>query len=214
MHTFGPLPSPEEAEALSQWLAEVVARARDHRPIDNVFHDEGKEVHMSPEALAIIQAEYIERESELDNMPPLLSNLASRHRVFIWRVSAIFALMDYSDTISAEHIQQAYKCMDYSLQSLRYILKTERQEAQQDQVVILADRIYNAIAFINDGTGCTLTEIHKYFQNKLKSSDMEKAINSLLESAPAKIEEVTHTTKNKRGRKAKVFRPTSAKKAN
>ncbi|MGO0308720.1 DUF3987 domain-containing protein [Endozoicomonas acroporae] len=214
-----PIPNPrryssQEAEALSKWYAEVIIKARDQRPIDNAFNDEGKEITMSEEGLKIIEAEYIQRESDLDSMPRILSYLASRHRVFIWRLSAIFALMDYSDVITAEHVSQAYKCMDYSLDSLRYLLKTARQEAQQEEAASLAERILYAITFINNGSGCTLTDIHKHFKNKLKSSDMEKAICTLLESAPPKIEEVVNHSKNKRGRRAKIFRPTSTKKTN
>ncbi|WBA82606.1 hypothetical protein [Endozoicomonas sp. GU-1] len=94
-------------------------------------------------------------------MPELLTNMVSRHRVFVWRLSAILALMDRSDTVQAEHVQQAYLWLDYSIGSIRYLLNTARQEAEQEQVSGLAEEIYEFLLSHNKGKGCTATDISR-----------------------------------------------------
>ena len=102
--------TPEEAEALSQWFADSIFRARDQQRSDNYqAKDQGREIIMSEPAKAVINREYHRREAEQDAMPELLANLVSRHRVFVWRLSAILALMDGKDTVANDEDKTCYE---------------------------------------------------------------------------------------------------------
>lgn len=161
----------------------------------------------SPEAVAVISEKYYPRESAQDVMPEQLANLLARHRVFVWRLSAIFALMDDTDTIEAEHIRQVYRCLDYSIDSIRYLLNTARQEAEQEEHIILGDKIYEFLLTYNGGKGCSLTEINKVlFGGNKRSKDIKPALKYLTECVPAKVE-CYQPEKQGRGKRETIFRP-------
>ena len=200
--------TPEETKKLSEWLAECIYRARDKTLSDN-YQDEnqGKEIVVSDAAKAVIDSEYHYREADQDAMPELLANMVARHRVFIWRLSAILALLDGTDTVEAEHVHQAYKWLDYSLASIRYILSTAVQEAEQDRIMNLAAKIYNFLQKYNDGQGASSTEINKkLLSGNTRSADITSALQSLIECTPQKIEK-HQIIKKGRGKNKTVFKP-------
>lgn len=202
----------EEAESLSQWFADCVIRGRDENVNDD-FHDKevGREMIMSREAQAVIVEEYHQREAAQDAMPELLANMVSRHRVFVWRLSAIFALMDSTDTVQADHVRQAYCWLDYSITSIRYLLNTAKQEAEQDKVISLADTIYDFLLTYNNGNGASTTEISSIlFSKNKKAEDIKAALKSLTESIPPQVEQYQPERKGK-GRKPIIFKPLKTK---
>ncbi|USE34134.1 DUF3987 domain-containing protein [Endozoicomonas sp. SCSIO W0465] len=82
--------SDAERNDLADWLANSIIRGRDQKIDDDVTDRQaGKEMLMSDDAKAVLNAEYERRERDQDAMPELLANLVSRHRVFVWRLSAI-----------------------------------------------------------------------------------------------------------------------------
>ena len=173
----------------------------------------GKEMTFSPEAVALIEEEYEPRELEQERMPELLANLVSRQRVILRRLSAIFALMDCEITIQRSHVEQAYLCLDYSTDSIRYLLKTAKQEAEQAQVTSFSEQVYEAISLINYGHGCSMTQLHNHFNRRKKGSELKAALQALLESTPPKIEQY-HPEKSGVGRKSTMFRVIPEKKSN
>lgn len=204
--------TPEEAESLSQWLAERIYRARDQSSSDNFqVKLKDREMVMSDPAKAVITKEYHRRESEQDAMPELLANLVSRHRVFVRRLSAIFALMDGTDTIEAEHVRQAYCWLDYSMDSIRYLLSTARQEAEQEEVISLADTVYDFLLTHNNGEGASGTEISRtLFSGNKKAKDITPALKALIDSTPPRVEQYQPEKKG-RGKKKTIFRPINTK---
>ena len=210
-----PLPraySQEETEALSQWFADSVIRARNSTTSDDYLDKQaGQEVIMSDEAIGVIFEGYTPREAAQDAMPDMLANLISRHRVFVWRLSAIFALMDNTDTVRPEYVRQAYCWLDYSVDSIRYLLKTAVQEAKQEKVVSLADKIYEFLLAFNNGEGATSTDIsRKLFSGNKKSSEIGQALQVLAESTPPKIEQ-RKPERQGRGKRKTVFIPLKTK---
>ncbi|MFK0571946.1 hypothetical protein, partial [Endozoicomonas sp.] len=171
----------------------------------------GREMVMSQEARAVIIEEYHQRESAQDAMPELLANMVSRHRVFVCRLSAIFALMDLSESVQAEHVRQAYRWLDFSAASIRYLLNTARQEAEQEEVISLAGEIHGFLLTHNDGKGCSSTEISQnLFSGNKKAKDITAALKSLTESIPPGVEQYQPEQKG-RGRKKTIFRPVITK---
>lgn len=204
--------SQEEKSALSQWFAESVIRARDNITADDYqCKHAGKQIIMSDEAMVVIFEEYFPRETAQDAMPEMLANLVSRHRVFVWRLSAIFALMDNTDTIQPENVRQAYRWLDYSAASIRYLLKTAVAEAKQKDVVSMADKIYDFLLTFNNAKGATTTEINrKLFSGNKKSKEISQALQVLAESTPPKIEQF-ESQRQGRGRKKTTFVPIKTK---
>ncbi|OQX36403.1 MAG: hypothetical protein B0D91_09135 [Oceanospirillales bacterium LUC14_002_19_P2] len=198
----------QERDALSKWFADTIFRSRNGNPTDSYLErNTGKEMVMSEAAGAILDAEYIVREAEQDRMPERLANPCSRHRVFVWRLSALLALMDYSDVIQADHVRQAYKWIDYSRDSIRYLLNTARQEAEQAALTTFADEVCEAIGRINNGQGCTKTAIHDHFNRNKTAAQLDDALKLLLSESPARVEVVTAQRKG-RGRPSKTFQVT------
>ncbi|WP_299734848.1 DUF3987 domain-containing protein [uncultured Endozoicomonas sp.] len=204
--------TPEEAESLSQWFAESIYRARDQSNSDNYqVKLKNREMVMSDPAKDVITKEYHRREAEQDAMPELLANLVSRHRVFVWRLSAILALMDGTDTVAAEHVQQAYRWLDYSLDSIRYLLGTARQEAEQEEVMSLADTIYDFLLSYNNGEGASSTDISRIlFSGNKKAKDIAPALKALIDSTPPRVEQFQPEKKG-RGKKKTIFKPITTK---
>ena len=204
--------SREEVEGLSQWFADSVIRARDEVTTDDFMDKQaGCEMMMSAAANALITEEYHFREAAQDAMPELLANMVSRHRVFVWRLSAIFALMDSTDIIQAEHVRQAYCWLDYSIASIRYLLNTASQEAEQDKVISLADTIYEFLLTYNNGNGASTTEISSIlFSKNKKAEDIKASLKSLTESIPPRVEQHQSERKGK-GRKPIIFKPLKTK---
>lgn len=204
--------SREEVEGLSQWFADSVIRARDEATTDNYLDKQvGREMIMSSDAYALITEEYHLREAAQDAMPELLANMVSRHRVFVWRLSAIFALMDNTDIVQADHVRQAYCWLDYSAASIRYLLNTASQEAEQEKVISLADTVYEFLLTYDNGSGASSTEISKFlFSNNKKAEEISAALKSLTESIPPRVEPYQPERKG-RGRKKVIFRPLKTK---
>ncbi len=202
--------TPEEEEDLSNWFAESIHRARDQHCSDD-YQQQGREMIMSEPAKEVITREYNRREAEQDAMPEHLANLVSRHRVFVWRLSAILALMDGTDIITADHVEQAYRWLDYSLASIRYLLGTARQEAEQEAVMSLADTIYNFVLTHNNGEGTSATEIHQVlFKGNKKAGDITPALKALIDSTPPRVEQFQPERKG-RGKKKTIFVPFKVK---
>ena len=202
----------EEVKILSEWFAESIYRARDENNLDNYQTESvGKEVMMSVEALALIEKEYKIREKAQDEMPGLLSSLASRQRVFVWRISAIFALMSGTDTIAVEHVRYAYRWLDYSLNSIRYLLRTAEQEANQRDNIALSNIIYDFLLKYNHGRGATTTEINRIgLQGNINTKKISSALKLLIESNPPKVEQL-QLKREGPGRKPTLFKPIKTK---
>ncbi|WP_422462578.1 DUF3987 domain-containing protein [Endozoicomonas sp. ALB115] len=204
--------SDAELTDLPDWFANSIIRARDHKTHDDVSDEKaGKEVRMSAEAKAVIDAEYEPREREQDAMPELLANLLSRQRVFVRILSALFSLLDDLDEIQAEHVNQAYRWVDYSADSIRYLLNTAGEEARQVVVNSFAEKVYEAICSIdqnNRGKGASRTAIRDYFNRNRSGKEVSTALKKLLEEVPPRIE-LMDVTKKGRGAKPEIYRPTT-----
>jgi len=190
---YTPVPktyTQEELENLTDWLASVIWKARQCMKADDYQNNMGQEMHLTPAAKEVLHDEYAGREKHEEMLPEPLASLLARQREHVWRIAALLALMDMDNdpnTIDEQHFTAAYHWVDYSRQSLRYLLRTANHEAQQGKAIALADRVFHAIQVTNSGQGCTTSEIHKHFNNHLKGSDLSKAIDVLLNEVPPRI---------------------------
>ena len=196
----------DQADVLAEWLAAAIWRARQNIKTDDYQNKTGQEMHLTPAAEELLHNEYEHREKHEDKLPEPLASLLARQREHVWRIAALLALIDTDNdpnTIDEQHMLYAYHWVDYSNQSLRYLLQTANHEAQQEQAVALSERVLHAIQVINNGQGCTTTDIHDHFNRHLKGADLSKAIDVLLHEVPPRI---TCQKQKTQGNSAQVFR--------
>ncbi|OED37659.1 hypothetical protein AB832_05025 [Flavobacteriaceae bacterium (ex Bugula neritina AB1)] len=177
--------SKEEFIDLSSWISDAIKYSRSGMPEDDYRTTDSLPLTMSTEALELINKNYYILEKEKINLPESLASLISRHRVFVWRLSGLFALMDLRDVISVDHVSYAYKWLEYSKDSLRYLLSTAKNEHEESKNADLATKILEFIK--SKGDPVTRTDIVKHLSGNVEKNFIDKAIGKLLKAVPPKI---------------------------
>ncbi len=114
--------------------------------------------------------------------PGLLGNVTSRADPLVIRLSCLYALLDQSAHIRLEHLKAGAEVWRYSLDSARYIFGS----ALGDHV---ADRILDALR--QHPEGMTRTAINTLLGNNQRGSDIERALDVLVNAGLARKEEET-----------------------
>jgi len=172
--------------ALAKRLQKAIEKAR------NV-----KEITRDEEARAIWYKVYPELS---EGKPGLLGAMTSRAEAHVMRLSAIYALLDRSAIVRAEHLKAALALWGYSEASARFIFGYALGDP-------LADELLELLRARPEGL--TRTEISNHFGRHKAAYEIKRALKLLAEQGLATWEEG-----DTEGRKAVIWKATvGAKKA-
>jgi len=116
-----------------------------------------------------------------DGKPGLFGAVISRAEAQVMRLSALYALLDRSQTIQRSHVEAALGLWSYAEQSCRQIFG----EAVGDPV---ADAILSRLRGTPEGL--TRTDIRNMFSNNRQKSEIDRALRVLEESSLARSVQV------------------------
>ena len=108
-----------------------------------------------------------------EGKPGLFGSVVGRAEAQVLRLAALYAVLDLSTTIEAEHLIAALAYWEYCEESARYIFG----DALGDPV---ADRIYRALQSAGP-KGMTRTDIRDLFKRNKSGGDIDRALNLLEE---------------------------------
>jgi hypothetical protein len=109
----------------------------------------------------------------------LLGAVTGRAEAHVVRLAALYAIMDCSREIGADHLKAALALWDYAEDSARYIFG----DATGDPV---ADRIHDALKSAPEGM--TRTQISNLFGRHRDSAEIDRALQTLLTGGRARRE--------------------------
>ena len=138
------------------------------------------------------------------DMGGILNSMFVRSRPYVLMLAAIFAVLDCRRVIYPKDLHVGISWIEYWRQSLVYIFDGERKKVEADKDKEFAERVYEAICQINDGKGCTKTEINRFFCSHKSSSELSKAIELLLVEIPTRLK---IEVKKGKGRPTKIYKP-------
>ena len=127
-----------------------------------------------------------------EGLPGMLGAATSRAESQVMRLALIFAVLDRTQVVGAEHLTAALAVWNYCFDSARWIFG----EALGDP---LADELLTALR--SSSAGMTLTEIRDYFGRNRKATDIGRALNTLAEHGRAQL-----TTLPTDGRPSQLWR--------
>jgi len=144
------------------------------------------EVTLSPEAIKYWCGQYKELTKEHNG---LSGSLLVRTEIYCRMLAMIFALMDQSAVVEPQHIKAALAWINYWKDSVSYIFGTLAAKAEASKLNETAKSVYE---FISKNSGCTRTDLTKFFKNKkITSPEMTNALNHLMNAAPPMIKQET-----------------------
>jgi hypothetical protein len=133
---------------------------------------DGGELKRSPEAAEIWRGIYYDLAGKHDG--GLFGAVTSRSEAHILRLSMIFALLDRSLEIQAEHIRGANAVWQYASDSARMIFNSTGDS--------LADRV---LAAIREEPGISRSGLHRKLKNHCKAEDLLRALAELRDAGVA-----------------------------
>jgi hypothetical protein len=117
--------------------------------------------------------------------PALIGAILGRAEAQVMRLACLYALLDHSTVIHADHLLAALALWEYSEASARYIFG----DALGDPI---ADELLRGLRSIFP-KGLTRTEIRDFFGRNLSADDIGRALKVLLERKLARFEKKTDT---------------------
>lgn len=118
----------------------------------------------------------------LDGKPSLAGSLLARAEAHVMRFASIYAVLDLSRVIRADHLQAALALWDYCEQSVRYIFGDSLGDPLADDLLRLPRAAGQA--------GMTRSEICDYLDRHQSAERVNRALGLLLESKLARFERV------------------------
>jgi hypothetical protein len=135
------------------------------------------ELHRDEEARAVWAVVY---PSLSDGKPGLLGAVTSRAEAQTMRLALLYALLDCSTVIRAEHLIAALAVWQYAEQSARYIFGLSLGDPRADEIL----RALRSAA----PNGLTRTDLRDHFGRNLSSEEMARALGVLAETGLARCE--------------------------
>jgi hypothetical protein len=117
-----------------------------------------------------------------EGKPGLAGSLLARAEAHVMRLASIYAVLDMSCLIRAEHLQAALALWDYCEQSVRYIFGDSLGDPLADELL----RVLRAAG----QTGMTRSEVSNYLDRHQSSERVNQALGLLLESKLVRFERV------------------------
>ncbi len=178
-----PLPkrtSDEDIQRVAIQIAEAVEFAMGEAGAGN----NSLEVKLSAEARKFWCGQYKELTMEQNGKAGVL---LVRTEIYCRMLAMIFALLDQSAVIEPQHIKAALAWINYWKDSVNYIFGKLAEQAKANKVNETAKSVYE---FISKNSGCSRTDLTKFFKNKkLTSVEMTNALNHLMNVAPPLIKQ-------------------------
>jgi hypothetical protein len=114
-----------------------------------------------------------------EGKPGLLGAVTSRAEAQVLRLSCIYALLDSSETVQAEHLLAALAVWEYCEQSARFVFGAALGDATADEILrVLRSRT----------EGMTRTEVSDYFQRNKSATEIARALGVLQEYGRVRVE--------------------------
>jgi hypothetical protein len=164
----GGTPIIAELEALGRRLGEALA-----------FGRTAGELHRDDSARAMWASVY---RPLSEGKPGLAGCLLARGEAHVMRLAAIYAVLDLSRTIGAEHIMAALALWEYVEQSVLFIFGDSLGDP-------LADDLLRLLRSVGD-SGMTRTEITSYLGRNQTAERVGRALGLLLEHKLARFERI------------------------
>jgi tRNA splicing ligase len=101
-------------------------------------------------------------------------------------LAMVFALLDQSAVMEPQHIKAALAWINYWKDSVNYIFGTLAARAETNKMNETAKGVYE---FITKNSGCTRTDLTKFFKHKLNSAELTSALNHLMNAAPPLVKQ-------------------------
>ena len=114
-----------------------------------------------------------------DGRPGMCGAMTSRAEAQVMRLACIYALLDESRAVRAEHLMAALALWEYAERSVAYVFGDSIGDAD-------ADLIYHALQCRPDGM--TRTEIRELFHGHNSAAEIRRALGVLLEHGMARCE--------------------------
>jgi len=179
-----PLPKRTPHEDI-QRVAIQIAEAVDFATSEAGNENNSLEIKLSPEAAKYWCGQYKELTKELNGLP---GNLLVRTEIYCRMLAMIFALLDCSKVIEPQHIKASLAWINYWKDSVIYIFGTLAAKAESNKLNESAKSVYE---FIAKNSGCTRTDLTKFFRGKILSPEMTGVLNHLMNAAPPLIRQET-----------------------
>ena len=119
------------------------------------------------------------------SLPGITGSLLGRSEVYCRMLAMVFALLDKTTTISAQHIKAAECWFDYGRQSIEYIFDETDRQVEFDENEALAKRVFE---IIRDKPGITQTDINKGLSGHFTSEQIKAALEHHCVMRPHKFD--------------------------
>jgi len=107
-----------------------------------------------------------------------LGAVTSRATAQVVRLSCLYALLDKSDVITCDHLESALALWQYCEDSAKYIFDVSTGDKNADKIVT---------ALQGNKDGMTRTQLSKLFQRHLPMSEINRALQMLIETGRAEM---------------------------
>ena len=132
--------------------------------------------------------------------------LTRRHRLHALILGGLFALLEGHTIIQKAHLKTALAWVDYSRQSVTYAYQSQRLQQQAEENHRAARRILYAVVLLNQKHGrCTRTDLHNFYQRKLKAAAITQALETLMNWIPPLVIQTADTLAS--GRSVFIYKP-------
>jgi hypothetical protein len=165
-------------------VAAKVAEAVKFAIGSDVTNRNGLKVTLSPEAENLWRSVYPEMTKEHDG---IRGSLLARTEIYCRMLAMIFALLDKTAVIEVRHFQAAFAWINYWIDSVHYIFGNLASKIKAEKLEKDAKSVYE---FICKNSGCTRTEITRFYKNKpMGTVEITKALNHLTNASPPLVKQ-------------------------
>ncbi|PJE80665.1 hypothetical protein CI610_00326 [invertebrate metagenome] len=181
-----PLPTPENIiDGHARWLADAVLSARNHS--HETHWDKlpplARPLSFSRDARQLWERNYGELVNRADCHEVM--TLTRRHRLHALLISALFALMDRRTEIRPVDIRAGLAWCEYSRQSAVHVFRAGTRQYDADIADRLSLKLLHAIDHITrENSHCTKTDLYRFFNNRLRRSLLQPALDRLATFIP------------------------------
>jgi putative DNA primase/helicase len=192
--------------ALAERLTQVVAFSKGAYP-DEQHGKDTRAMQMTEAAEALYTTLYGERLNAPEACP-VLDNLLQRRAPMLLRLAMLFAMTDLTLEIDVPHLNAALAWVSYWEASVRLIFARHDDLQQASLTQIRAEKVVHHL-HERAGQPVSRSDISdKVFNKKLKATELDAVIHSLLFEKPPVIEQLVLPRQDGRkgGRSRKLYR--------
>lgn len=180
----------ELVDDLARRLCERVmfARRYSHETHYKKVRENAWEITLTEEAERLWRKHYSPLINRADG--ELVKSITRRHRLHVLLLSAQLALLDMRNTIEVCDVRCALLWVEYSRHSVIYSYNAWQSQKEAVDTNDLAKKILYAVILLNSKQEhTTRTDLHNFYQRKLKSEHISLALECLLDWIPPLIKQ-------------------------